>query len=818
MLRAVAAPERFLHGGGFARALREVVRRTRASQRSVELGVALPPDLARFLAVVDGGSFADFVARPALPAFPTLLRAAGRGGPALVRLVALLAGAVPFGETKNGETLVYFLGDPPSRSVIVAMSAPPARGQGRVKARLVCRGAAELAVMCSLQAIGERPEPPVFGVAEEEAIRALLDRARSLTLVTNGTPAQARQAVRALGLKPLDVPPAEPPPATRARRRSAPRTSPLALGALVEAFFRESTAELGPRLAAHASSPDAVVRAAVALLSSTLEGKTRPLLFGDLAARRQLAVRAQQKPRVAAPQSAMEITHRIVAHFDSLPEAAESYAALHEREETLLALAQLGDHAISPVLLARALTGDAGAVDMLGALGDRSLVPLVVPEGVPQALQAGLLRGEPSRVRLYEAAVVRMVVAVGARREAKPALRLLLEANPMTNWREGLERGVLVRELVVALGEVEDEASSSLLLAMLESKSQEYKSIVHAAAHALGRLRHVPALPALEQLLLSPKEPITCEAVWAVGEIGRAHAEARESAGTLLDRLKGLEPGAEVTRLTALSKLRSGKTAPRAPALRLALDRALWEPAYRQEETSRRQTWGLRALEELATIARDEGLETGSLFLGHEAVRHFVTREDHRVRRAAETAFAAWSIPVPKVRRYFSFVLPSIEDTGGLDALLEAVRDRLGIFRHNVARRLAEIGDERAVRPLAEATARLFSEPAASTYEYDDAPPHLVAFVRALARLNRPEGNDVLIDGLRSNNHHVRAVIAENAPEDERFVPELMTMLGDPRSFLRSRAEKSLTSLGAIQAPIVDPQSTEVRVVRRLEG
>ena len=53
-------------------------------------------------------------------------------------------------------------------------------------------------------------------------------------------------------------------------------------------------------------------------------------------------------------------------------------------------------------------------------------------------------------------------------------------------------------------------------------------------------------------------------------------------------------------------------------------------------------------------------------------------------------------------------------------------------------------------------------------------------------------------------------MIAENAPDDERFVPELMAMLGDPRSFLRSRAEKSLTSLGALPLA-VEPGTTEVR-------
>ncbi len=189
-----------------------------------------------------------------------------------------------------------------------------------------------------------------------------------------------------------------------------------------------------------------------------------------------------------------------------------------------------------------------------------------------------------------------------------------------------------------------------------------------------------------------------------------------------------------------------------------------------------------------------------ALFLGHEAVRYLVTRDDHRVRRAAEEAFAAWNLPVPATRRYYAFVLEDLERRGGLEALHDAVRDSLGVFRHNVAARLAELASPASVRPLAEATARLFAEPPTSTYEYDDAPSHLVAFVRALAKLNRPEGNDVLIDGLRTGNHQVRAVVAENAPDDERFVPELMAMLGDPRSFLRSRAERSLASLGIRRA------------------
>jgi hypothetical protein len=816
MLRATAAPERFLATGGFARFVsRAGVPRRAKPHGAIDLGVVLPSDLRSFLGALSGGSIAGLVARLAPPKLSRSITST-RGqvrGRSLSHLVALLAGAVPFAETADGDVLVYFLADEPARGVIASLEPR------RFEPTLVCRGAAALAVECVVHVLGEEapiqgettaePKSPKkeLGIAETGAVGALLDRARALLALLHGSDPQVRAAARSLAIKPLDVPaPAYP----TGQRKPEERTAPLALGPLVEAFFRLEDDELAPLLAAHADSPDAIVREASTLLGSALgvrAGKTKRAraLASDLARRRDVALRALARARPAPPaRASLEVTRQIIARYDELPLNAESYAALHEREETLLALSELGDRAVAPELVERALSGDAAAVDMLAALGDRSLVPRI----------ERLLGGGPSRARQLEAAIARMAATLDAE-EARPALRALLAANPMTNWREGLERGVLVRELVVALGELRDEPSAKLLVEILESKSQEYRAVLPSAAHALGRLRHAPAFGALERLLVSPNQPVTCEALWAVGEIGRAHADLRDAAANVLERLTGLEPGAEVTRLTALAKVRDAKSAPRAADLRRAIDRALWEPAFRQEETLRRRAWALRALEELAGIAPSLRLDPSSFFLGHEAIRYFVTRDDHRVRKAAEAAFAAWGLPVPEVRRYFAFALPELEQRGGLDALLEAVKDPLGVFRHNVATRLAAIGDPRAVRSLAEATARLFAEPPTSTYEYDDAPPYLGAFVRALARLNGREGNDVLIEGLRSNNHQVRAVVAENAPDDERLVPELMAMLGDPRSFLRSRAEKSLRSLGAI-APPPEPATTEIAVTARI--
>ncbi|MDB4938610.1 MAG: hypothetical protein JWP87_5582 [Labilithrix sp.] len=835
MLRAAAAPELFLTNRGltgfarFAERLDAVTPRGRtrpssarraASKPRGPLPVELPLELTQLFDAAGDRAIADFI--PAMPALATdafvrLVAQASVGSGrsrkasaiARARLCAFLSGTVPFGSTRGGELWIYVVGAPtaPSRGVIATLD-PAVPGAPR----LAFRGASTFALACALDAsvaAGEdasrinelRTSLASPGVAEQEGVRAAFERAVILLDLVSGTDAGVRRAAKKLAPRPFEPPhpPTKRPRSARTQLAKRDRVEPLALGALVEAFFRKEGAELDAIVLAQQSSHDVLVRDAATLLADALvtTRKPRTALARDLARRRAIATRAAladaPPPRASSAERA-QLTRRIVELVDAARPATDPLAISEPREEALLALAELGDRSVVPGLVARAVTGDAGAVDMLAAIGDpRAVAPLV-----------GLLQREPQRYRLLEAAVVRALASLEAG-SASHALRTLLAENPMPSWREGIERGALVKELVAALGAIRDEEAAPQLLAVLEATSQEYRAILPVAAWSLGRIRHLPALATLERLLSSPKEPPTCEAIWAVGAIGAAHPDARDRAAALLEGISGLEPGAEMVRLTALAKVRGASDSNQ---LRLALERALWEPAFRQEESSRRRTWALRSLEELTTARRARSARNASksddvdpYFLGHEAVRYFVTRDDHRVRRAAEEAFAAWGIPVPQTRRYYVFALDELERRGGLVALHEALRDPLGLFRHNVATRLAERGDASSVRPLAEATARLFAEPPTSTYEYDDAPSHLVAFVRALAKMNQPEGNDVLIDGLRSGNHQVRAVVAENAPDDERFVPELRAMLGDPRSFLRSRAERSLASLGAGGAP-----------------
>ncbi|MBX3191238.1 MAG: hypothetical protein KF819_29845 [Labilithrix sp.] len=764
--------------------------------------VALPHDLAQLLDLTGQRALGELVPLPnprkASAPFASVVGAARRQSLGRAKLCALLAGAVPFGSTKRGELWLYVLGEEasPSRGMVATID-PAIAAAVRPRAipsapRLAFRDASTFALACALDATDAavaselRAKLPAAGVAELEGMRAALERARGLLELLTSNDAAVRRAAKSLAHRPFASP---DPPDGRGKPKGKPRA--LALGPLVEAFFRAESAEARAVASAQRESPDRVVREAAAVIADALDDSRRPrtALARDLARRRAIALRAARagaKPSVASSTERAKMTERLVGMVDATRSEADPLATSPAHEEALVALAELGDRSVVPALVARARTGDISAVEMLGALGDpRAVTPLIE-----------LLDREPARLRQLETAVVRALTALGDAR-AEGALRALLARNPMPSWREGIERGVLVREIVTALGTLRDERAGSALLEVLESRSHEYRAILPVAAWALGRIRHVPALATLDRLLASPKEPPTCEAIWAVGEIGGAQTDdekLRARAAALLEGLAGLEPGAEMVRLTALAKTRGRLEGGRSVELRRALERALWEPAFRREETSRRRVWGLRSLEELAAL-RAEG-ENNPFFLGHEAVRHFVTRDDHRVRRAAEETFAAWGVAVPSTRRYYAVVLDALEAQGGLDALHDALRDPLGVFRHNVATHLAERADASSVRPLAEAAARLFAEPPTSAYEYDDAPSHLVAFVRALAKLNRPEGNDVLIGGLRGGNHQVRAVVAENAPDDERFVPELMAMLGDPRSFLRSRAERSLQSLG----------------------
>lgn len=811
MLRATAAPARFFPRGfrGFVSRVRTTTAPARPAHAFEEalLPVRLPPDLVRFLTIVGGAPLGSFHPwrRTRAEGFSALVAGAQRTKAAKARLLAWLAGGVPFGTTRDGRLFVHMLGEPSSTvRDVVAVVSPETPSAPDV----VCRGVAAFALVCALEEAarhgGEkeaaeaeraRAKLPPPGVAEQEGVRAAFERAVSVLDLLCGTANARTRAIAKLGLRPLDVPPAERRP-TGARARTE-RTAGLALGPLVEAFFRYDEPEFAAVAHAHEGSDDALVREASAALTRALARDARPSskLAADLFARRTRTLRKKEKAPTTAVSSAarLALTRRIIDAVDRAARDASPH--FQRREEALLALSELGDADIAESLVERAVKGDVDAVDMLGALGHAAIAPHLLG-------MLGIDRESPNARRL-DAAVVRALGAIGDRHVAGTLRRLLAES-PMTNWREGIARADLVAELTAALGTLRDEEAGATLMTVLEGRSQEYRAIAPTAAWALGRIAHLPALDALAHLLTSPNVAVTCEAIWAVGEIGARHAEAGERAGDVLASLRGLEPGAEMVRLSGLAKVATTtRPGPSTASLREAFERALWEPSFRREETAKRRLWALRAFADLGAAGStlDGGTRTALAgVLDHEAVRYFVTLDDHRVREEAERAFSTWRLPVPKTRKYYAFLLEDLERQGGLEALHDALRDPLGVFRHNVATYLSDKGDPSSVGPLAEATARLFAEPPTSTYEYDDAPAHLVAFVQALARFNRPEGNAVLIDGLRTGHHHVRAVVAENAPDDPRFIPELMAMLGDTRSFLRSRAERSLAALGVRRA------------------
>lgn len=484
--------------------------------------------------------------------------------------------------------------------------------------------------------------------------------------------------------------------------------------------------------------------------------------LGDEAVHEAISSTLKERPE-------LDRVRAIVDFLDHDGHVHDNLVLLVEKEEALLALSDHAHPVVVPLLVGRALREDLRAIEMLGALGDARATPHLL----------SLLDRAPQRYRHLETSVVSALRALGAK-EAAPRLARLLEENPLRDWREGLERGPLVRELVVTLGVLGDPAVAPALVALLDSKSLEYRPFFPHAAEALGALEHEGAAPRLRELTrlaATQRDGVPTELLWALGKIGGSSVEEARETRELVEGVVLADRAAEVVRLATMSKLGA-----RVDGFEDALERALWEPGFKREETSRRRVWAFRCFE-----------EAGGVEFDMDAVRYFVTLDDHAVRRAATAAFRAQGHRVPRVRPYYRFVLPEIERRG-LDALHQALHDKNGVFRYNVALRLAAIGHPSSVLPLVRGLRRLFEEPLASTYEYDDAPHHLVWFCKALKRMADPRGNLALIEGLRSSDPHVRAVIADDPPDDPRALPELVRLLDDPRSFVRTRAERALAA------------------------
>lgn len=558
-------------------------------------------------------------------------------------------------------------------------------------------------------------------------------RGRRDTLGTLGSLSQARSAFLSLGLT--------APPSSRSRSRS-----------------RGPGSERTPM-----SAPSSSAQALRARSLEELERRAWDRL-DDEATHRAISARLGER-------SDLECGLAAIAYIDSDGHVHDNVVLPNEREEALLALAAHGAPVLVPLLVGRALREDLRAIDMLGALGD--------PRAIPPLLS--LLDRPSQRYRHVETSVVTALRALGAR-SAVPRLLALLADNPLRDWKEGLERGPLVKELVSTLGALGDPAAAGPVHALLLSQSLEVRPIVSTCAEALGRLRFAPAAPRLRELTrlaATLRDGVSAELVWALGQLSSGD-EASPSRETLR-AVELADKAADVVRIAALSKLGDSTTAGRATRdFEGALERAIWEPGFKREETSKRRVWAFRCLAEL-----------GGAEFDMDAVRYFVTLDDHAVRQAATEAFRLRGQRVPRVRPYYKVELPQLERRG-LDALHQALHDKNGVFRYNVALRIAELGHPSSVGPLVRSIRRLFEEPLTSTYEYDDAPHHLVWFCKALKRMRDPRGNVALIEGLSSTDPHVRAVVADDPPDDPRVVPELIRLLDDPRSFVRTRAERSL--------------------------
>lgn len=221
--------------------------------------------------------------------------------------------------------------------------------------------------------------------------------------------------------------------------------------------------------------------------------------------------------RSLGERSEVERALRVVDYVNRDGHVHDNLVLQNEKVEALVALGTEGHPVLVPLLVARALREDLRAIEMLGALGDaRATAPLL-----------SLLDRPPQRYRHLETSVVSALRALGAK-EAAPRLVALLTDNPLRDWKEGLERGPLVRELVVTLGALGASCAGAPLHELLASKSLEYRPLFPACAEALGRLEHAPSAPRLRELTrisATLRDGVPTEFVWALGQVGGATPE-----------------------------------------------------------------------------------------------------------------------------------------------------------------------------------------------------------------------------------------------------------------------------------------------------
>jgi len=454
-------------------------------------------------------------------------------------------------------------------------------------------------------------------------------------------------------------------------------------------------------------------------------------------------------------------TFAIVDYIDSDGHVHDNMVVTNEREEALLALSQLGSKRVVPLLLSRAVAGDRKAVDMVGALGD--------PRSIPHL--EGLLFSPSDPYRRLEIAVVsalRRLKAVST----TPTLCRLLEENQLSDWRKGIERGALVREILSTLGALGDLSAQTTLMAALSSQLKEHKELMPLSARALGDLGASNAGDLLISTISSLRSPPSVDFFWALLRISSKHAGAH----ALLQSLSPADLASEVVRIAGVGS---------ADEFANAFYKATTEPAYRLSDTLERRAWAWRALGERTDIS-----------IRADAITKGVTSDEHEVRGAALRSLRTANRSFPEARYYFRVVVDAIEQEGGDAALGDAVADPLGVFRYNAALKLAAKGAP--MERVAEVARKMFAEPALSSFDYSDPPHALEWFVRALAKSKHPKAHEALLAAFESKNAQVRALAVEHAPADDRTRPLMKRLLADESALVRGRSEKALArSLGS---------------------
>lgn len=421
------------------------------------------------------------------------------------------------------------------------------------------------------------------------------------------------------------------------------------------------------------------------------------------------------------------------------------------------------------------------ACECLSELGDKRLLPLLVGklyQGGPEAYHSSRILLKWTNPQVAEAVfpllhkenhyhvdqtrAVQILTAVGFPKAAPIIAHFLTHYRLDKDFSESMMHVTFLGVCLAFFKKWPDPAASQALQFILFQKHNRYICLRGIAAVALAKLQEVSILPKLlkQKIWVSTNED--ADLIWALGELGK-QAQPKEKK-QICKFLQNISPQIEMHYGIAQAALQ--KLGVETKDLQNSIQRMLSMPKHGRDDTIHQRTWALRIIEE----SKDLPI---SLAYPH------LYSESPMIRKQALSAVKARGAKIPPIHKYYRFVLDDLYTQGGLEALHQALLDEQGLFRYNIAFKLADLQDPRSAEPLCIQIQKHLQHWESWTAD-KEGPSEFDWLVRALIRLGPLQEISVkiILTCLTHENKNVKdPILREKLPSDERLIPGMLQVV-----------------------------------------